>query len=77
MTSDMGAAEKFYKNVVGWSSTPFAGAPQPYTMFTRSGEIPVGGVMTTPQGMDAPPFWAMYVGVPKLEEGLAHVKRLG
>jgi predicted enzyme related to lactoylglutathione lyase len=77
MTSDMNAAEKFYKNVVGWSSSPFDGAPQPYTMFNRSGEIPVAGLMTTPEGMNAPPFWAMYVGVPKLEEGRAHVKRLG
>ena len=33
--------------------------------------------MTTPDGMNAPPFWAMYVGVPKLEEAVAHIKRLG
>ena len=29
MTTDMKAAEKFYKTVVGWTSTPFDGAPQP------------------------------------------------
>jgi hypothetical protein len=77
MTTDMKAAEKFYKTVVGWTSAPFAGSPQPYTMFNRNSEIPVGGVMNRPDGMNAPPFWAMYVGVPKLEEALAHVKRLG
>ena len=27
--------------------------------------------------MNAPPFWAMYVGVPELEEAAAHIKRLG
>ena len=27
--------------------------------------------------MKAPPFWAMYVGVPKLEEAAAQIKRLG
>ena len=77
MTTDMNAAEKFYKAVVGWTSAPFKESPQPYTMFSRSGEIPVGGVLTTPEGMNAPPFWAMYVGVPKLEEGVKHITRLG
>ena len=77
MTSDMKAAEKFYKNVVGWTSTPFAQSPQPYTMFNRGGDIPIGGLMDTPEGVDAPPFWAMYIGVPKLEEAVKHIKRLG
>ena len=77
MTTDMKAAETFYKNVVGWSTTPFEGAPQPYTMFNRSGQVPVGGVMTQPEEVQAPPFWAMYVGVPKIEEAAAHIKRLG
>ena len=27
--------------------------------------------------MNMPPFWAMYVGVPKLEDAVAHIKRLG
>ena len=77
MTTDMKAAEAFYKKVVGWDAAPFAGSPQPYTIFNRSGQIPVGGVMTRPEGMNAPPFWAMYVGVPKLEDAVAHIKRLG
>jgi predicted enzyme related to lactoylglutathione lyase len=33
--------------------------------------------MTRPEGMNAPPFWAMYVGVPKLEEAVKHITRLG
>ena len=77
MTTDMKAAEAFYKAVIGWSSKPFEGSPQPYTLFHRSGDVPVGGLMTTPEGMNAPPFWAMYVGVPKLEDAAAHIKRLG
>jgi predicted enzyme related to lactoylglutathione lyase len=77
MTTDMTAAEGFYKTVVGWGSAPFTGSPQPYTMFSRSGETPVAGVMTRPDGVNAPPHWAMYVGVPKLEEAAAHIKRLG
>jgi predicted enzyme related to lactoylglutathione lyase len=77
MTTDMKAAETFYRTVIGWGSAPFEGSPQPYTMFTRSGEVPVGGVMTTPEEVKAPPFWAMYVGVPKLEQAADHIKRLG
>jgi predicted enzyme related to lactoylglutathione lyase len=77
MTSDMKAAESFYKTVVGWKTSPFDGAGQPYTMFNRSGDVSVGGVMTKPADEKAPPFWAMYIGVPKLEEAAAKIKRLG
>jgi predicted enzyme related to lactoylglutathione lyase len=77
MTPDTQAAEKFYKTVVGWTAAPYEGSPQPYTMFQRAGNTPVAGLMAPPEGMNAPPFWAMYVGVPKLEEAAAHIKRLG
>jgi predicted enzyme related to lactoylglutathione lyase len=77
MTSDMAAAEAFYKTVVGWTTTPFEGAGRPYTMFNRSGDVPAGGVMATPDDVKAPPFWAMYVGTPKLEETAAEITRLG
>jgi uncharacterized protein len=77
MTTDTAAAEKFYKNVVGWNSAPFAESPNPYTVFKRSGDVQVGGLMKTPDGMNMPPFWSMYVAVPKLEEAVAHNKRLG
>jgi predicted enzyme related to lactoylglutathione lyase len=33
--------------------------------------------MKTPEGMNMPPFWAMYVAVPKLEDAVSHIKRLG
>ena len=77
MTTDMKAAETFYRNVIGWSSTPFEGASQPYTMFNRSGGVPVAGLMKKPDDLNAPSFWAMYVGVPKLEDAATHIKRLG
>jgi uncharacterized protein len=77
MTTDMNAAETFYKKVVGWTSAPFEGTPQPYSIFGRSAEAPVAGVLKTPEGVNAPPFWAMYVGVPKLEEVRDQITRLG
>src|SRR5438874_813296 len=77
MTTDMKGAEAFYRTVLGWNTAPFAGAGQPYTLFKRSGDVPVAGVLTKPDEVKAPPFWAMYVGVPKLEEAASHIKRLG
>jgi len=76
MTTDMKAAETFYKAVVGWQTEPFEGAGRPYTAFNR-GNTGVGGVMTKPPEVKAPPFWAMYIAVPNLEEAVANIKRLG
>jgi predicted enzyme related to lactoylglutathione lyase len=77
MTTDMKAAESFYRDVVGWQTKPFEGAGQPYTMFDRGGGQTVGGVMTRPDEVKAPPFWAMYIGVPQLEETAEKIKKLG
>jgi predicted enzyme related to lactoylglutathione lyase len=77
MTTDTAAAEKFYKNVVGWTSAPFEGSPDPYTVFKRGAAAGVAGLMKQPEGMNMPPFWAMYVAVPKLDDAVAHITRLG
>jgi len=37
----------------------------------------VAGLMQRPDGMNMPPFWAMYVSVPKLEDAVAANTRLG
>ncbi len=50
LTTDMRAAESFYKAVVGWTTTSFEGAAAPYDMWTRPDGVPVGGVMTLPDG---------------------------
>ena len=77
MTTDSKAAEAFYTKVVGWASAPFENSPQPYTMFERRGDVPVAGLMDKPADMQAPPFWTMYIGVPKLEDAAARVTQLG
>ena len=77
MTTDMKAAESFYTTVVGWTSEPFAGASHPYTALNRSGNVGVGGIMERPAEMKAPPFWAMYVAVPKLEDAVAQITKRG
>jgi predicted enzyme related to lactoylglutathione lyase len=78
MTTDMKSAEAFYKAVVGWQSAPFEGASHPYTTFNHGGaNSGVAGVMTKPAEVKAPPFWAMYVAVPDLDEAASKIKRLG
>lgn len=77
MTTDTRAAETFYDTVIGWTSEPFGHSPMPYTQFKRSGGAGVAGLMTTPDGMNMPPFWSMYIAVPDLDEAVAHAKRLG
>jgi len=77
LTTDMKAAEKFYAAVVGWSIAPFDGSPQPYDMVMRDGSVPVGGVMTIPPGMNFPPHWGMYLGVPNLDEATARIQQMG
>lgn len=76
MTTDPAAAERFYDHVVGWSSAPFPNSPKPYTTF-RSGDRQVAGLLARPDEVKSPPFWAMYVGVPRLEDASAHIERLG
>jgi hypothetical protein len=77
MTSDPKAAEKFYTAVVGWTAAPFGESPTPYTILRRKGDVGVGGIMKTPDGMNMPPFWSMYIGVPKIEDAVAKIKQLG
>src|SRR5262245_42084750 len=77
MTTDMKAAEAFYRDVVGWKTAPFDGVGQPYTSFKRGGDVSAAGVMARPPEVKAPPFWAMYIGTPKLEETAAKIKKLG
>ena len=77
MTTDTRSAESFYDKVVGWTSEPFAASPMPYTQFKGSGGAAVAGLMQRPDDMKMPPFWAMYIAVPRLEDAVADVKRLG
>jgi predicted enzyme related to lactoylglutathione lyase len=77
MTGDTKAAETFYDTVVGWTSEPFGNSPKPYTQFKRSGGKGVAGLMQTPDGMNMPPFWSMYIAVPKFDEAVAQITRLG
>jgi predicted enzyme related to lactoylglutathione lyase len=77
LTTDMKAAERFYSTVVGWTVAPHEGSPEPYDIFSRAGNVGVGGVMKIPQGMNFPPHWQMYVGVDNLDAAIGQIERLG
>jgi uncharacterized protein len=77
LTTDPQAAKTFYTKVVGWTTAPFEGSPQPYDMWMRAGNVPIGGVMAIPPGMNFPPHWEMYVDVPSLDQAVAHIERMG
>ena len=77
MTTDMKAAESFYKTVVGWTTEPFKESKEPYTVLQRNGHVGIGGIMNKPAEVKAPPFWGMYIAVPKLEDTVAQITRLG
>jgi predicted enzyme related to lactoylglutathione lyase len=79
LTTDVKAAEKFYADIVGWTTAPFegGGGGEPYDVLSRPGGGGIGGVMPIPKGMNFPPHWGMYIGVPKLEEAVADIERHG
>jgi uncharacterized protein len=77
MTGDVKTAEAFYDRVIGWTSSGSSNAQMEYYEFKRPDGFPIAGLMNTPEGMNMPPFWSMYIAVPDFEEGVAKVKRLG
>jgi hypothetical protein len=74
LTSDLGAAGKFYSELFGWKLTPFNG-PVPYTVF-RIGEKGVGGMMPQQQP-GTPPLWLSYVSVADCDLSVAQAEKLG
>ncbi|MBT8488649.1 MAG: VOC family protein [Gemmatimonadetes bacterium] len=79
MTPDPDRAPDFYGPVIGWTTTPFEGAAEPYTMWVN-GETPIGGVVELPdeavQG-GAPPHWLAYVSTPDAKATAAKATSLG
>ncbi|HLJ72150.1 MAG TPA: VOC family protein [Roseiarcus sp.] len=65
MTTDMAAAEPFYRSVVGWSARREDTPATPYTIFS-AGAAGIGGLMPLPKSardMGVPPHWTGYISV--------------
>jgi len=62
ITSDVDAAEAFYKSVVGWNTEQWGGGPDMRYIILKAGETGVAGMMAIPkeaQGMK--PAWLGYI----------------
>ena len=79
MTSDPDEAVDFYTRLIGWSTAPWEGEGDSYTMWTNDG-VPLGGVMPLPEkakAAGAPPHWIAYVSVPDVRATVLRTAELG
>ncbi|MFO7587141.1 MAG: VOC family protein [Gemmatimonadota bacterium] len=79
MTTDVPAAQAFYRSVAGWGVETWDAGEKPYPMWTV-GERPIGGAMDLPaeaREAGAPPHWLAYVGVPDVDATTAQAAGLG
>jgi predicted enzyme related to lactoylglutathione lyase len=79
MTSDPDAAERFYRDVVGWGARDAGHPEMRYTLLT-AGEVPVAGLMALPEEARAAggrPGWMGYVAVDDVDRAAARVKEKG
>jgi uncharacterized protein len=70
MTSDAGAAEEFYRAVVGWTAHGFDESMRGYRAFT-AGDTDIAGLMTIPPdaaSRGARPAWLGYVAVDDVDD---------
>lgn len=81
MTTDTEGAKRFYGEVLGWTTEPWADAPpgEPYTLW-KVGERPIGGLMPlqdAARSMGAPPHWLAYTTVTDVDATVAKAQALG
>ncbi len=79
MTSDPGAAIKFYAGVLGWTTRESAVPGMKYTQFI-AGQTPVAGVMEIPdqaRQAGASPCWTGYIGTDDVDRSAEQVKQRG
>ncbi len=79
LTTDMAAATKFYRDVVGWSALPSSTSRVPYTLFKADDSATAGLLELPPEALKtgAQPRWMGYVGVSDTHAAADRIKRLG
>ncbi len=79
MTSDPGAAARFYASVVGWTAADSGMPGPPYTILS-AGSTRVGGLLAIPEEVRAAgprPMWMGYLAVPDVDAHAARVREAG
>lgn len=77
MSKDSKALKTFYAQAFGWDiKSPAAGTEEvEYGLVERNGQGIGGGIGSAPNGYDG--HLTFYVGVPKIEDALAQIVKLG
>lgn len=72
-------AMAFYEKAFGWTKSDAMdmGPMGTYQMFKTGGEFAMGGIMTKPPGMPAPPHWGFYINVPAIDAAVERVTKGG
>lgn len=73
MTTDVGAALRFYSTVIGWETRTFDMGGEPYPMFAV-GDTTVGGSVPA---TDGPPGWMAYLSTHDLDATVRRARELG
>lgn len=79
MTGDREAAEAFYREVVGWTLSPFGPPEDPY-IIVEAGGRGVGGIMSMPKEMcdgGMKPSWVGYIHTDDVDAAVAKVREGG
>ena len=77
MTKDLDAAERFYREAIGWT-TADAGAQHVRYTILHAGQVPMGGmVQMPPEGAEKPTGWIGYIGVDDVDDMAARVTAAG
>jgi predicted enzyme related to lactoylglutathione lyase len=79
LTGDPAAAERFYKDVVGWTAQPFGGGTPGYTLFLGN-DAPAAGMMQLTDDMarmGAQPSWTGYIEVDDTDATVEQATKLG
>jgi uncharacterized protein len=79
LTSDPGAAAKFYGAVLGWTAADAGQPGMDYRIFSVN-EVAVAGLMALPPGAvksGMPPSWLGYVSVADVDQSVARVVAAG
>jgi len=77
MTTDVGAAKKFYGELFGWSMQDMPTCDMGYTM-AKVGDKEAAGIMGIPPDFKhLPPAWSAYVTVDDVDKQAAKAETLG
>ena len=77
LTSDVDGALAFYAELFGWTDAPMEMGPAGTYHILKTGDTDAGGLMAMPPGVEAPPFWLVYLAVEDVDASAAKAGGLG